>query len=81
MKWQLWAPPACISLFMIFLAQYSFLGFHTLIELIAIVISFVMFAFAWSTHNFSRNNFLLFMVCGYFWIGSLDQIHTLVTRA
>jgi PAS domain S-box-containing protein len=66
-----------MSVFLIIVAQYSFLGFHTLAELFAIVISFTLFAFAWSTYGFSKNNFLLFLACGYFWIGSLDLVHTL----
>ena len=80
MRWNLWAPPAVMALLLIIIAQYNFLTFHTLAELFAIVISFVMFAFAWSTRVFSKNNFLLFLACGYFWVGSLDLIHALVYK-
>ncbi|MEE8365998.1 MAG: MASE3 domain-containing protein [Gammaproteobacteria bacterium] len=69
-----------MSLFLIIVARYNFLAFHTLAELFAIMISFFMFAFAWLTRDFSRNNFLLFLACGYFWIGSLDLVHTLVYK-
>ena len=79
-SWSLWLPPAAMACFLVVLAQYSFLAFHTLAELFAIVISFVMVAFALSIHNFARNNFLLFLACGYFWIGSLDLVHTLVYK-
>lgn len=78
--WQFWVPPIVLSVFLIVVAQYNFLTFHTLAELFAIVISFIMFAFAWSTYGFSRNDFLLFLACGYFWIGSLDLLHTLVYK-
>lgn len=67
-----------MSLFLIAVAQFNFLTFHTLAELFAIVISFVMFAFAWTTFDLTKNYFLLFLACGYFWIGSLDLVHTLV---
>jgi signal transduction histidine kinase/CheY-like chemotaxis protein len=69
-----------MSVFLVIIAQYSFLTFHTLAELFAIVISYIMFAFAFSTHGFSKNNFLLFLACGYFWVGSLDLAHTLVYK-
>lgn len=80
MGWRLWAPPITVAVFLIGLAQYSFLAFHTFAELFAIVISFLIFAVAWSTRRLSRNNFLLFLACGYFWIGALDLIHTLVYK-
>jgi PAS domain S-box-containing protein len=80
MDWRLWVPPAVMSVFLVGVAQYSFLGFHTFAELFAIVISFVMFALAWSTYDFSKNNFLLFLACGFFWVGSLDLMHTLVYK-
>lgn len=78
LDWRLWAPPAAMVIFGVAIANYSFLAFHALTELFAIVISFVMFAFAWSTHGFYRNNFLLFLASGYFLIGSLDLMHILV---
>lgn len=80
LKWKLWSPALVASIFLILVAQYSFLAFHTLAELFAIIVSFVMFAFAWSTKHFIRNNFLLFIACGYFWIGALDLLHTLTYK-
>jgi|GEM_PF-1292279 len=77
---RLWIPPTILSIFLTIIAQFSLLGFHTLAELFAIVISFVIFAIAWSTRGFYVNNFLLFLACGYFWIGSLDLMHTLVYK-
>ncbi len=77
---RLWIPPAVMAIFLVVISQYNYLTFHTLAELFAIVISFLVFAFAWSTRGFSTNNFLLFLACGYFWIGSLDLMHTLVYK-
>ncbi len=77
LAWQLWTPPFAIALLLIVVSRHSYLAFHTFAELFAIVISYLIFAFAWSTRRFSRNNFLLFLACGYFWIGSLDLMHTL----
>ena len=78
MRPRMWVPPSLMALFLIAIAQYNFLTFHTLAELFSIVISFVIFAFAWFTRIYSKNNFLLFLACGYFWVGSLDLIHALV---
>lgn len=78
MKGRLWALPTALSIFLVVVAQYDFLTFHTLAEFFAITVSLAMFAFAWTTFEFSRNSFLLFLASGYFWIGSLDLAHTLV---
>ncbi len=77
LDWRLWAPPFTMALVLIVFSRHSYLAFHTFAELFSIVISYLIFAFAWSTRNFSKNNFLLFLACGYFWIGSLDLMHTL----
>jgi|GEM_PF-3206829 len=74
---QLWLPPLVMGLFLILVAQYNFLVFHTLAELFAVVIAFALFAFGWATRDIKKDNFLLFLACGYLWIGSLDLIHTL----
>jgi len=79
-NWRLWAPPAAMAVILFGVSEFSFLAFHTMIELVAIIISFVMFSIAWSTRHFTKNNFLLFLACGFFWIGSLDLMHTLVYK-
>lgn len=33
---------------------------------------------AWQAYPFSRNNFLMFLAVGYFWVGMLDVFHILV---
>lgn len=80
LDWRLWAPPTVMAGLLVVLAQYSYLAFHTFAELFAIIISFLIFSFAWATRRFSANNFLLFLACGYFWIGGLDLMHTLAYK-
>ena len=72
-----WLPPvfACLALFPI--SQSNMALFHTLVELFAIVIATMSFIIAWHTFSFSRNRILLFLGCGYFWIGIIDLLHTL----
>jgi PAS domain S-box-containing protein len=59
---------------------FSFLLFHTLAELVSIVIAVAAFIVAWNTYAFSRNSFLLFLGTGLLWLGALDLFHTLVYK-
>lgn len=58
-------------------SQQNFLLFHTLAEFFAIVIAILMLVVSWYMYPFTRNSFLLFLGCGYFWVGVLDLAHTL----
>jgi len=78
--WRFWVFPVVMAVFLIVVAQYDFLIFHTLAELFAIIIAFILFALAWKTSEYSANSFLIFLACGYFWIGSLDLMHTLLYK-
>jgi len=77
---QVWVFPSVLTVFLVAVEQYDFLTFHLLSELFAIVISFIMFTLAWTTYDFSKNFFLIFIACGYFWIGALDLTHTMVYK-
>lgn len=79
-NWRFLTTVAGISVFLIVIASDSFLAFHTLIELFTIIVSFTMFTFAWSTKTVVKKDFLLFLACGYFWVGSLDLMHLLVYK-
>ncbi len=56
---------------------YSFLFFHTLVELFTVVIAFGIFAIAWSSRKYVNNIFLLVMGVSYLFIGSIDLLHML----
>ncbi len=58
-------------------ALVSMALFHTLVELFAIIIAIMSFFVAWNTFPLSRNSTLLFLGCGYFWVGVIDLLHTL----
>ncbi len=80
MDWRIWVFPLLLSVLLVIVAKVDFLTFHTLVELFTIIISFIMFAFVWYSHDFSKNLILLFLACGYFWIGSLDLLHVIVYK-
>ena len=59
------------------LSQSHFLLFHTLVELFAVVVAIISAIVAWHTYALAKNQFLLLLGCGYFYIGGLDLAHTL----
>lgn len=78
--WRDWLPPAILSIALICLSFYAYLLFHTLAELVAVVVGVCLFVLALATHSLTRNHFLLFLGCGYFWIAGLDLLHTLTFK-
>lgn len=79
-NWGVWLPPIGLTVFLISVSFYNYLLFHTLAELFAIVVAILLSVVAWQTYPFSRNSFLMYLGCGYFWIGALDGIHALVYK-
>ena len=59
---------------------YSYLLFHSLVEIFSIVVAFGIFMLAWNSRRFLDNNYLLFIGIAYFFIGGLDLIHTLAYK-
>lgn len=72
-----WLIPLGLAIFLIFSSFYSFILFHTLAELFAIIIAILMCVVAWQMYPFTKNNFLMFLGAGYFWVASLDLVHAL----
>jgi len=69
-----------LSILLVLISLYSYLLFHSLVELFSIVVAIIMFVVAWHTYSFSRNHFLMFLGCGYLWIALLDLFHTLIYK-
>ena len=69
--------PLILSIVLVFISFYNFLLFHILSEFFAIVIAVLTCVVAWNMYPFTRNNYLMFLGAGYFWVGSLDLLHTL----
>lgn len=64
-----------VGLFLV--ANYNFLLFHVIVELFSIIIAYSIFLIAWNSRNFNENSFLTVLGIAFFFIGSLDLIHTL----
>ncbi len=69
--------PLFMTAILLFVITQNFLLFHTLAEFFAIIIAILVGVVAWNTYPFTKNNFLMFLGCGYFWIGAIDLLHTL----
>jgi len=56
---------------------YSYVLFHSLVEIFSIVIAFGVFMIAWNSRRIIDNNFILFVGIAYFFVGWIDLLHTL----
>jgi PAS domain S-box-containing protein len=56
------------------------LFFHSLIEIFTILIGITMGVVAYFTYQFTKNNFLLYLGIGYFWIAVFDLFHMLTYK-
>jgi PAS domain S-box-containing protein len=63
-----------------FLRVYSYLLFHSVTEVFAIVITFAIFVIAWNSRRTMDNYFLLFVGIAFLFVGGLDLIHTLAYK-
>src|SRR6056297_1057509 len=59
------------------LARINYLLFHSVVEIVSIVIAFALFAISWNSRTHSRNGYVIFIGIAYFCIGVLDLLHTL----
>jgi PAS domain S-box-containing protein len=59
---------------------YSYLLFHTLIELFSIVVSFAIFILAWNTRRVQENQYLIFLGISLLFVGALETLHTLAYK-
>lgn len=69
--------PLLIALGLVVLSRISFLWFHALAELFAIVVGISLYLIASRSYVFTRNGYLLFLAQGFFWAALIDLVHTL----
>jgi signal transduction histidine kinase len=77
---EIWANAAVSTLFVVGLiltSHYNYLLFHSLAELLSIVIAFGIFMFAWNTRRHMESTYFLFLGIAYLFVGTLDTLHTL----
>lgn len=59
---------------------YSYLLFHSLSEILSIVVAWGIFIVAWNSRRFIESNYLLFLGVAYLFIGGIDLTHTLAYK-
>jgi PAS domain S-box-containing protein len=58
-------------------SRYSYVAFHTLVELFSIVIGFGLFMLTWNLRRIIDNNYLVFIGIAYLFVSGIDLAHTL----
>ncbi len=69
-----------VILALYFSSFYSYLLFHSLIEIVTVSIAFMLFIFSWNTRGYLVNNYLRILGTGYAFIGLIDLAHTLTYK-
>jgi PAS domain S-box-containing protein len=54
---------------------YSYLLFHSLVELFSILVAFVIFVLAWHTRSIQDNRYLLFIGIASLFVGAIELLH------
>jgi signal transduction histidine kinase len=58
-------------------SHYSYLLFHSLVEVFSIVVACGIFMVAWNARQFLDNDYLLFVGISFLFVAALDLLHTL----
>lgn len=67
----------CLLIGLYFTSLYSFLLFHTLVELFTIIVAAGTFVIAWNARELLDNNYLLFLGITTIFVAFVDLMHTL----
>ncbi|MDO9305345.1 MAG: MASE3 domain-containing protein [Sulfuricurvum sp.] len=70
-------PVVLIALLGIIRMNEGYLLFHVIVELFAVIVGIIIAVIAYYMHTFTRNNFLLMLGIGFFWVAFLDLFHML----
>ena len=63
-----------------FAGLYSYLLFHSLVEIFSIVVACAIFIVTWNVRRLLQNNYFLFIGIAYLFIGGIDLVHTLAYK-
>ena len=76
----IWAPLFLMVSVSIIGAQFNYLLFHTIAELLSIIIAITAMIVASQSKTFTNNNFVVYLATVIGWCAGLDFIHTLVFK-
>ncbi|MBN1375048.1 MAG: GGDEF domain-containing protein [Dehalococcoidia bacterium] len=63
-----------------FTSLYSYILFHSLIEIFSVIITSCIFIIAWNSRRFLDNNYFLFIGVAFLFITTIDIAHTLAYK-
>jgi len=75
-----WMLPVVLAILLIIVSFHNYLLFHTLVELVGILVAVIASVVIWQTFSYSRNYYLMYLGCGYLWVAALFVAHTLVYK-
>jgi signal transduction histidine kinase len=76
-SWQSWLALLFVLAVLYMISRYSYLLFHSLVELVSITMACGIFLLAWNARRISKNQPLLFLGVAYLFVAILDLLHTL----
>ena len=78
LSWRLlkWVLGGSFLLGFYLLSQFSYLLFHSLVELCSIIVACGMFMIAWNSRHITKNPYIEFLGIAYLFIAILDILHT-----
>jgi len=59
---------------------YSYILFHSIVEIFSIIVSSCIFLIAWNSRRFLDNNYVLFIGISFLFIAIIDILHTLAYK-
>lgn len=62
------------------ISRYNYLLFHTLAEIVTVIIALAVFTVAWNSRRFLKNNYYLYIGISFLTIGLIDLIHALTYK-
>jgi signal transduction histidine kinase len=71
---------AAVALGLYASSLYSYVLFHSLVELFSVLVAFMIFVLAWNTRRVQDNHYLLFIGIASLCSGALDLVHTLAYK-
>ena len=71
---------AVVALMLHLSSLYSYLLFHSVVEILRIVVLFGVFMLAWHSRRWSQNSFLTFVGISCVFVGSLELLHALAYK-
>ena len=80
-SWKFWTVLGTFGLAgLVVVSRHNYLLFHCLAELFSISVAWAVFFLVWNTREMMENDALVFVGTSYFFIGSIDLLHTLAYK-